>query len=88
MLDEKAVSTLLDVSIGKDNQSCTANATYPVLSDYSKHVDLKYRYLEDDIGNGAIGIHNLPTEEMVASALTKSLSAEKFNRFPKMMGTN
>lgn len=42
----------------------------------------------DNVKEAVIGIHCVSTEEMVADALTKKLSADKFNQFVKMMDMN
>jgi len=86
VMDEKVVRELFNISIGEDNQSCISDAKSPVLSSYSKHVDIKYRYLVQNIENGNIGIHYVPTDEMIADAFTKNLTNSKFNQFVKMMG--
>lgn len=85
-LDENTVKAISKISIVRENQACIADAKTPVLSEYTKPFDIKYRYLVDNIAKEDIGIHNVPTEDMVADVFTENVEAEKFKTFVHMFG--
>ncbi len=54
----------------KGGQHLTAHGTY----------NIRYFFVKDKIDNNELHIEYLPTEEMVADVLTKSLQGELFKR--------
>ena len=52
----------------------------------TKHIDIKYHYIHDCVQKGLIDLIYLPTEEIVADILTKSLPRDKHERHVKEMG--
>jgi hypothetical protein len=47
----------------------------------TKHISIRYFWLQDRVANGDIKIDYKSTEEMVADGLTKPLQGEQFKRF-------
>lgn len=86
VLDRATVERLFDVCIGEDNQACISETLNPVLSDLSKHIDLKYQFLVDHIRKGDVGIRYVCTEEMIADILSKNLSAQNFGQLVRRGG--
>ena len=43
----------------------------------SKHIDTKLHFITARVENGEVGIHCIPTDDMTADILTKSLSIIK-----------
>ena len=60
--------------IGEDNQSCIKMCHNPVMHKRSKHIDTKLHFIRERVENEEVGIHYIPTEEMTADILTKSLT--------------
>ena len=56
-----------------DNQPAITLAKNPVLHDRSKHIDVKYHFLQDCVDGGQIVIKFVETGRQLADILTKSL---------------
>lgn len=69
-----------------DNQSAIALASNPVLHQRTKHIDIQHHYIRDEVEAKRIEICYVPTGEMVADGLTKSLHSVKFHCFVKQLG--
>lgn len=63
--------------IGEDNQSCIKMCHNPVMHKRSKHIDTKLHFIRERVENGEVGIHYIPTDDMTADILTKSLHVLK-----------
>ncbi len=70
----------------EDNQSAICMASNPVFHGRTKHVELKYHYVRDQVSKGHICLTYCPTERMIADALTKSLPANKFVQMREWLG--
>lgn len=51
----------------------------------TKHIDLRYHFVKDLVQKGFMNVKYLPTGEMMADVLTKSLSAVKHQKFVKKL---
>ena len=58
----------------------------PVFHDKSKHVEIKYHYIEDMVQRKAIHVQYLSTHEKVAYVFTKPLAKMKFEYFRERLG--
>ena len=52
----------------------------------SKHVDIKYYFVKDQVTKGTVELKYCPTTKMVADLLTKGLPKDLFMKLRKMMG--
>ena len=68
------------IDIGEDNQSCIKMCHNPVMHKRSKHIDTKLHFIRERVENKEVRIHYVPTEEMTADILTKSLPRVKVER--------
>lgn len=59
------------------------NATY---HDRTKHIDVRFHHLRDNIEKKKIEIEFVSTNENIADALTKSLNGPKTKQFANSMG--
>jgi hypothetical protein len=50
-------------------------------ADRTKHIDIKYFWLNEQIKNGIVQIEHLNTNDMLADVLTKPLANEKYKNF-------
>ena len=64
-----------------DNQSSLALAENPELHQRTKHVDVQYHYIREQVDEGLVDLWYIPTEEMVADGLTKPLVPVKHREF-------
>jgi hypothetical protein len=69
-----------------DNQSAISVSKNPEHHGRMKHLDLRYYWLRDQVNIGVITPLYVPTEEMPADLLTKSLARVKVEKFRRMMG--
>ena len=58
----------------------------PVFHDKSKHIELRYHFIQDMVQKGAIKLKYVPTEEQVENVLTKHLYHVKFEYFRHKLG--
>ena len=65
-------------TVMEDNQSCIAMAKNPQYHGKSKHIDIKYHFVRDLVGDKMIKLKYCPTKEMVADILTKGVAREQF----------
>ena len=71
-----------------DNQSAIALVKNHVLHDRSKHIDIKFHFLQDYIDGGQIVIEFIETGRQLADILTKSLGRMRFMELRKMIDMN
>ena len=57
-----------------------------VFHDKSKHIEIRYFYIQDMIQKGAIKLKYVSTNEQVVDVLTKPLSSIKFEYFQDKIG--
>lgn len=55
-----------------------------IFIDRSKHIDIKYQVLNDNIKKRTVFIGYIPASEMVADALTKAFPQNTFQQFVKL----
>lgn len=80
IISKKKVDQLFNVSIAEDNQACIREAKNPGSSELSKHIDVKFQFLVDNIQKGIVDIHYVPTENMAADLFTKNLKRIRFEK--------
>ena len=61
------------MTVNVDNQGAMALARNPVFHNRSKHIDVQYHYARELVKAGNIDRAYMPTKEMLADLLTKSL---------------
>ncbi len=69
-----------------DNQGAIKLSKNPQYHNRTKHIDVKYHFIRESCQNGLIKMIYIPTGEMVADILTKSLPRDKHNKHMKSMG--
>ena len=74
MLEELGIKYEKPIKMNEDNQGTIALTNNPILSRRSKHIDIKYHYIREQVRNGLITLSYCPTTEMIADILTKSLA--------------
>ena len=56
-----------------DNQSTQELSKNDVKSERTKHIDIKYHYIHDEVSSGRVQLEWIPTTEQLADILTKPL---------------
>ena len=71
-----------------DNQGAIATANQPkhVISNRSKHIDIRFHIIREAAANGLIQLEYIQTIEMTANILTKALPQELHIRHIKGLG--
>lgn len=72
--------------IFEDNQSAIAISRNPQFHGRTKHIDIKYHYVRDQITQKSIDLVYCPTGEMIADLFTKGLAEIQFNKLRLMIG--
>ena len=70
----------------EDNQGAIAIAQNPVQHDRTKHIDIKFHFVRENIERGVIDVKYCETENMLADILTKGLSGPVHEKFCKLLG--
>ena len=73
------------VKIFADNQGAISLTKNPVHHSRSKHIDIKYHYIRENVTNKNIDIVYVPSEHNVADIMTKSLAKVKLRKFVSML---
>ena len=74
------------VLIKADNQGAIALASDPRFHTRTKHIDIQWHFVRDQVETGAVSFEWVPTREMAADGLTKALSKDKFGTFVGQLG--
>ena len=61
-----------------DNQPAIALAKNPVIHDWSKHIDIKFHFLQDCIDGGQIILEFVKTGQQLTDIITKPLGRLQF----------
>jgi hypothetical protein len=69
-----------------DNQSSVKMTENLVLYDRSKHIEIRYHYIDDMVQRGALKLQYISTDEQVVDVLTKPLYRVKFEHFRDKIG--
>lgn len=77
----------LDVTcIFCDNQSCIKLLENPMFHDKSKHIEIKYHYIQDMVERGEMKLQYVSKNKQTTDVLTKPLLKVKFEYFRDKLG--
>lgn len=76
------------VNLNMDNQSAMKLCKNGVFNKRSKHIDVRYHFLSENVKQGKVNIVYVPTNENVADMFTKPLAHVKFSSFKKCVVGN
>ena len=63
-----------------DNESAVKIANNPVQHSRTKHIEICYHFLRDNVANGNILLRNVRSKDQLADIFTKPLNEITFNR--------
>jgi ribonuclease HI len=72
--------------IYEDNQSTIKTAKNDIYTDRSKHIDVRYHYVREQIQKNAVEVQYCPTGDMTADIMTKALGSVKHVKFMESLG--
>lgn len=68
-----------------DNQSSHALSKNPIHHQRTKHIDIQYHFVREKVLDNTISLEYIPTNIMIADALTKALPKPRFSELVKLM---
>lgn len=71
--------------VTSDNKSAIAMAKNDMLHNRSKHIDIKYHFIRDEITKGTISLQWISTHDQVADIFTKTLVPRLFLKFRDLL---
>ena len=74
------------VTVFEDNQAAICMSKNPQYHGKSKHINIKFHFIREQVANKMIQLEYCPTEDMLADLLTKGITHEKFERLRMMCG--
>jgi hypothetical protein len=69
-----------------DNQSFIKLTENPIFQDRSKHIDMRYHYIQDLVQRKTVKLQYIATSEQVANILTKPLTLRQFVQLRGKLG--
>lgn len=69
-----------------DNQSSIALAKNPEFHQRTKHIDIQWHYIREQVAKGVVNVQYVSTTEMAADGLTKALPAPLHRHFLTLLG--
>jgi hypothetical protein len=69
-----------------DSTSTISVAKNPVLHSRTKHIEVRYHFLRDNVEKGNIDLIHVPTKKQLANILTKPLDQATFSRLQGELG--
>lgn len=73
LLDEIGLKTDEAPLIYGDNQSAQELSKNDIKSERTKHIDIKYHFIQDEVNSGRVRLQWIPTTQQLADILTKAL---------------
>ena len=70
----------------EDNQGTIELTKNPKFHNRTKHIDVSYHFVREQVDNKVISVKYCRTEDMLADVMTKGLSKVQFERFRDMLG--
>ena len=86
LLEELGYTQTKPMLLKGDNQGSLALAKNPGDHPRSKHIQLRYHFIRFNLAEGTIELAYIPTHQMAADGMTKSLAYLKHDTFIKMIG--
>ena len=70
----------------EDNQAAICLSKNPQWHGRSKHIDIRYHFIREQVNNQNIELKYCPTNNMIADMLTKGLGKETFEKLRTLAG--
>ena len=71
-----------------DNMSAINLAKNPIAHGRSKHIKMRFHYLQEQVANGKMNLEYYRTENQIANIMTKGVQVEVFRRLRAMMNVD
>jgi hypothetical protein len=87
LLGELSMSTASAPVLYGDNQSTQELTKNGVKSERTKHIDIKYHFVTDEVAAGKVRLEWIPTTKQLADVLTKALGTQQHSVLSKELMT-
>lgn len=74
--------------IHEDNQACISVAEDDKMTKRLKHIDVRYRFVQDAVQRGTICLEYVASENQVADIMTKGLPRVQFEKLRSLLGVS
>ena len=85
-IEDLKVQCQSPIIIKCDNQSAINISKNPVQHSRTKHIDIKYHFLKDQVAQNVVKLEFISTNEQVADIFTKPLPKDVFERLRVLLG--
>ena len=72
----------------EDNQGAIAFAKNPVAHARTKHIDIRYHFIREQVQKGVVDLKFIGTRDMIADIFTKPLPKEQFRKLLLLLGVS
>lgn len=86
LLTELRLKEVLPVPLYSDNQSAIRLAKNPEFHQRTKHIDIKYHFIREQVEKGVISLEFVGTENQLADLFTKPLEMVRFQDLRQRIG--
>ena len=76
----------LSINLGVDNQGAINLAKNPVNHQRSKHIDIKFHFIRDEIQKGIVTLFYVHTNDNISDMFTKPITQRKIKQFDVIWG--
>ena len=73
-------------TIFEDNQGAIELSRNPKFHNRTKHIDISYHYVSEQVNLNTVSVKYCPTEDMLADIMTKGISKISFEKFKNKLG--
>lgn len=68
-----------------DNQSAIALSADPINHARTKHIDIRFHFLRDEVNKNRLSLHYIPSERNLADVFTKPCTRVKLQEFSSLI---
>lgn len=86
LLQSLGIKLKLPVTLRCDNLSTIHLSSRSIFHSRTKHIELHHHWIREQVEKGAIKLKHIPTNEMLADLLTKTLGKKMFIEFRSLIG--
>lgn len=86
LLKELGFATTTSLTIHEDNQSCIKISNNPELHGRSKHIDIRYHFVQEKVERHEFVVTYCSTKQMIADIFTKALDKHRFRALRDQLG--
>ena len=74
------------IPLCEDNQGAIFNASNPVQENGTKHIDIRFHYIQEKVSEGQVSLYFVTMDKNPAEMFTKNLSRDSFLRCRSHLG--